>query len=216
MDNALILLGVLLLGIFFTVRGEQEQARADAVASFKGDLAIEVAVKSMAQDGGQALTPEPQPDQTLWSEKRISQYEQSKLLVDSAPLAVLKISSLDIEVPVYNGTDELILDRGIGRIIGTAGIDEPGNLGLAGHRDGFFRGLKDIREGDEIELLTKRGASVYRVDSITVVDPSDVSVLAPTDDQSLTLVTCYPFYFVGDAPRRYIVRASVQSFLAMK
>jgi len=82
-----------------------------------------------------------------------------------------------------------------------------GNSGIAGHRDGFFRGLKDIATGDWIELETLSGKEVYRVEQTWVVDPEDVSVLDPTPRRALTLVTCYPFYFVGAAPRRFIVRA---------
>jgi len=155
------------------------------------------------------------PDQTLWSEKRIHEYQQSLALVQDRPEAVLKIDTLDIEVPVYNGTDDLILNRGLGRIIGTARFDQPGNLGLAGHRDGFFRGLKDIEIGDEILLHTDQGTTQYRVDSIVIVEPTDVSVLAPTEKPTLTLVTCYPFYFVGSAPQRFIVKATSQQLLAI-
>ena len=82
-----------------------------------------------------------------------------------------------------------------------------GNSGIAGHRDGFFRGLKDIGPEDAIDLETLRGKEVYRVERTWVVDPEDVSVLDPTPVRSLTLVTCYPFYYVGPAPQRYIVRA---------
>jgi LPXTG-site transpeptidase (sortase) family protein len=82
-----------------------------------------------------------------------------------------------------------------------------GNVGIAGHRDGFFRALKDIAEGDAIELQTLGGRETYRVERTWIVEPEDVSVLDPTPSRSLTLVTCYPFYFVGSAPQRFIVRA---------
>ena len=82
-----------------------------------------------------------------------------------------------------------------------------GNSGIAGHRDGFFRGLKDIGPGDAIELETLQGKEVYHVERVWVVYPEDVSVLDATPTRSLTLVTCYPFYHVGPAPQRYIVRA---------
>ena len=114
-------------------------------------------------------------------------------------------------MPVYNGTDEINLNRGAGRIIGTARIDAPGNLGIAAHRDGFFRVLKDVELGDTLELQTHQGEKEFVVSSITIVDPTDVSVLAPTDQPTVTLVTCYPFYFVGHAPKRYIVKAELLS-----
>jgi len=82
-----------------------------------------------------------------------------------------------------------------------------GNLGIAGHRDSFFRGLKDIAAGDLIELATPHETTVYRIERTSVVAPEDVYVLDPTSTRVLTLVTCYPFYFVGPAPQRFIVRA---------
>ena len=95
----------------------------------------------------------------------------------------------------------------MGHIDDTALPGTDGNSGIAGHRDGFFRGLKDIGPDDAIELETVHGKEVYRVERTWVVDPEDVSVLDPTPARSLTLVTCYPFYYVGPAPQRYIVRA---------
>ncbi len=104
-------------------------------------------------------------------------------------------------------TDDSTLDRGVGYIQGTARPGTDGNLGIAGHRDGFFRGLKDIAPGDMVELDTIERKDTYRIERTWVVDPEDVSVLDPTPTASLTLVTCYPFYFIGSAPRRFIVRA---------
>jgi sortase A len=87
-------------------------------------------------------------------------------------------------------------------------VGASGNLGIAGHRDGFFRGLKDIQTGDTISLVTTAATETYVVDNIKIVDPTDVSVLQPESVSSLTLVTCYPFYFIGSAPKRYIVHSS--------
>jgi sortase A len=115
---------------------------------------------------------------------------------------------LDIRAPVFEGTDEWELNRGLGWIQGTASPGEAGNVGIAGHRDGFFRALKDVRVGDDIELLTLRRAASYTVDAIEIVTPDNVGVLRPRGAPSLTLVTCYPFYFVGDAPQRFIVHAT--------
>ena len=115
-------------------------------------------------------------------------------------------------MPVYDGTDDLTLNRGVGRIIGTARLGEAGNTGIAGHRDGFFRGLKDIAPGDRIDLVLTSQTSHYVVENIQITSPDDVSVLQPTPKASLTLVTCYPFYFVGSAPQRYIVSASFAGF----
>jgi LPXTG-site transpeptidase (sortase) family protein len=153
------------------------------------------------------LTWVGEPDQSLWNGQRITDYEDS-LKVDTAPpLGILTIRSLNIQVPIYNGTDEFILDRGAGRIRGMARMDEVGNLGISGHRDGFFRALKDIQVGEDILIQTTRGVKKYAVSSIDIVPKEDISVLAPTTEQTLTLITCYPFYFVGHAPKRYIVTA---------
>jgi sortase A len=98
----------------------------------------------------------------------------------------------------------------VGRIEGTAPVDRVGNLGIAGHRDSFFRPLKDIEIGDIMELQTGDGTVTYAVSSIEIVEPEDVFVLAPTAERTLTLVTCYPFYYVGHAPKRYIVKATAE------
>ena len=146
-------------------------------------------------------------DQSLWSRERVSAWRKALLDPAPAPLAVLRIPKIRLEVAVLPGTDDRTLDRGVGHIEGTAQPGTEGNLGIAGHRDGFFRGLKDITTGDLIEVDTMQGKDVYRVERTWVVNPEDVSVLDPTPTPALTLVTCYPFYFVGSAPRRFIVRA---------
>jgi sortase A len=148
-----------------------------------------------------------QSDFSLWSEKRVREYRKSLLAEKSVPMAVLRIEKLKIRVPVFEGTDELALNRGVGWIAGTARPGEAGNIGIAGHRDGFFRALKDISFGDTIELSTLDGTAVYAVDEFEIVSPERVDVLRPRNVPSLTLVTCYPFYFIGDAPQRFILYA---------
>ena len=147
------------------------------------------------------------PDRSLWSSERIAAWR--KAIGESAvpPLAVLRIPRLRLEVAVLPGTDDRTLDRGVGHIDDTALPGADGNSGIAGHRDGFFRGLKDIAAGDVIEIETGKVKEVYRVERTWIVDPEDVSVLDPTPTRALTLVTCYPFYYIGPAPRRFIVRA---------
>jgi len=146
------------------------------------------------------------PDQSLWSAKMKGKYEKAKH-TDEEPLALLKIERLNLEAPVYYGTDRITLDRGVGVVEGTAWPGEVGNIGLSGHRDSFFRVLKDIKTGDTIEMQTLDGIENFVVSDISIVDALDVSVLKPTDTTVLTLITCHPFYFVGYAPDRYIVRA---------
>lgn len=149
-------------------------------------------------------------DYSLWSLKRIKAYEAALTKHFDEPLALLKVDKIHLEVPVYEGTGGRVLNRGVGRIAGTARVGESGNVGIAGHRDGFFRGLKDVRVGDPMELETATGAQTYVVDSIEVVGREDVSVLKKGSVPALTLVTCFPFYFVGSAPQRYIVHASLR------
>jgi sortase A len=157
-----------------------------------------------------SLETVPEPDFDDWSEKRIAEYKESLEAASDLPLAVLSIDHLDIRVPVFNGASDLNLNRGVARIKGTARLGEESNLGIAGHRDGFFRGLQHITVGDPIDLETLSGQTRYRVTGIQIVYPEDVHVLQPTDSSTLTLVTCYPFYFVGSAPQRYIVTAEAE------
>jgi sortase A len=119
----------------------------------------------------------------------------------------IEIPRLDLSAIVAEGTDKTTLRRAVGHITGTALPGQPGNAGLAGHRDTFFRPLRNILQDDIITLTTLRGEYRYRVVSTRVVSPTEVSVLYPTAKEILTLVTCHPFYFVGAAPNRFIVRA---------
>jgi sortase A len=150
---------------------------------------------------------ESPPDQSLWSAVRVSAWRKAIAEPVGAPIAVLRIPKIRLEVAVLSGTDDRTLDRALGHIENTAVPGTDGNSGIAGHRDGFFRGLKDIAPGDVIELDTLQGKDAYRVERTWVVAPEDISVLDPTGGRTLTLVTCYPFYFVGAAPQRFIVRA---------
>jgi len=153
---------------------------------------------------------------SLWDAARIRAYQHTLGVAMTPPEAVLRIPRVGIEVPVFEGTSDLVLNRGVGHISGTALPGQPGNVAgnivIAGHRDGFFRGLKDIAVGDRIELQRPGSPSqtdIYRVQKIHIVFPSDTSVLHSTDTSTLTLVTCYPFYYVGAAPQRYIVQATL-------
>jgi sortase A len=147
------------------------------------------------------------PDMSLWSPGRVRAWQTAMNDPAPPPLAVLRIPKIGLEVAVLPGTDDATLNRAVGHIDGTALPLTDGNSAIAGHRDGFFRGLKDIGEGDAIEIETVQRKDVYRVERAWIVPPEDVSVLDATPTRSLTLVTCYPFYFVGSAPKRYIVRA---------
>ena len=147
------------------------------------------------------------PDFTLWDIKRIGEWRDAMAQPAAAPLAVLRIPKIKLEVAILPGTDDFVLNRAAGHIDDTALPGANGNSGIAAHRDGFFRGPKDIEAGDRIEVETVEGRVGYHVERTWIVDPEDVSVLDPTTTPALTLVTCYPFYYVGSAPERFIVRA---------
>jgi sortase A len=125
----------------------------------------------------------------------------------SSRLGRIEISSVGVAAMILEGTDDVTLRRAVGHIPGTALPGQNGNVAIAGHRDTFFRALRNIHQGNEITLTTLKGSYRYRVDSTEVVDPQDTEALDESDDATLTLITCYPFYFVGSAPQRFIVRA---------
>jgi sortase A len=126
---------------------------------------------------------------------------------EDSPLGRIEIGTIGLSAMILEGTDRKTLRRAVGHIPGTALPGQQGNVAIAGHRDTFFRGLRNVHKGDEITLTTLNGTSRYRVDSTQVVEPEDIWVLGHSDKSILTLVTCYPFYFVGPAPKRFIVRA---------
>jgi sortase A len=109
-------------------------------------------------------------DFSLWSEKRIQGYKESLVKNVDPPLAILRVGRIHLEVPIFDGTDDLILNRGVGRIVGTARVGTNGNVGIAGHRDGFFRGLKDVRVGDTMDLVTPSSTETYVVEKIVTLD----------------------------------------------
>ena len=187
------LLGLTCLGFYGLTKMHSARAQTEAIAELEAQWQqVDLA----------------EPDRSLWSAQRIAAYEQSRTNSDAlSPRAILNIPSVDVRIAVFEGTSDRVLNLGAGRVPGTGAFGAAGNLALAGHRDGFFRGLKDIAVGDEIELEHGNGVVNYSVTELLVVDPDAVHVLEPTQETTLTLITCYPFYFVGHAPQRFIVRA---------
>jgi len=181
--------GFVLLGTYGGMRLWAEEARAQAVADFH-------------------IASLPPADQSLWSHQRVIAYAEAQKSGD-APEALLRIPKLSLEVPIYGDTSDFNLDRGAGRIPGTAGLDQSGNLGIAAHRDGFFRKLKDVELGMDIYIEHGGRTERYQITEISIVTPEESAVLAPTAKPSVTLVTCYPFYFVGSAPKRFIVHGEL-------
>jgi sortase A len=207
-EKVFLIAGVSLLLAYGSIRLYQQVSTRAALARFHEAVAERDANRTPSA----ALPGDGDVDFSLWNPKRIQAYRQSLAAKTDVPVAVLGIEKLNLEVPVYDGTDDLTLNRGVGRIIGTAKAGEMGNTGIAGHRDGFFRGLKDIAVGDKIELVTADRTIEYAVSKTEIVQPDNVSVLAKTSNASLTLVTCYPFYFVGNAPQRFVVQAIATDF----
>ncbi len=140
-----------------------------------------------------ALPPKPSP---------------SPLIAAGTVLGRISIPRLKIRAIVDEGVDDDTLSRAVGHVPGTAYPGQPGNIAVAGHRDTFFRQLRHLRKYDEIDLEAHNRKFRYRVDSMKVVEPSETEVLAPTANNVLTLVTCFPFSYIGNAPHRFIVQAT--------
>ncbi|MGE5836105.1 MAG: class D sortase [Acidobacteriota bacterium] len=140
----------------------------------------------------------------------LSDRGSASVMARSGLIGRLEIPRLNVSVMVMEGDDDATLARAVGHLRETALPWEPGNAVIAGHRDTFFRPLENVREGDEIRMTTTRGTFDYRVVRTDIVEPDDVSVLAPTPIRSLTLLTCYPFVYVGSAPQRFIIHARSQ------
>ncbi len=144
-----------------------------------------------------------------WDKSRLNKYKKSSVPPPGSVLGRLEIPSVSLSVMLLQGTDDWTLNRAVGHIEGTSLPGQPGNLGISGHRDGFFRCLKDIKQNSTIVLTTLNGRFFYRVNSMDIVKPKDIEVLSATKNPTLTLVTCYPFHYLGNAPKRYIVSADM-------
>lgn len=194
-------IGIVLIVIYFLTTAGLETQRQQGIDLFNQARA-ETTV-------GHRLEDFPLPGQTAASAARQEGMPETVPAVDTAslPVAVLRIAKVGLEVPVYSDLSELNLSRGAGWIGGTAAPNSDGNMAIAAHRDQYFRPLKDIQVGDTMRLESLTGHGEYRVSRIVIVDPDDVSVLDETEVPTVTLVTCYPFYFIGNAPQRYIVQA---------
>ncbi|MDH3410291.1 MAG: class D sortase [Gammaproteobacteria bacterium] len=192
-EVALWLFGLICLSAYGAVKVQSASAQSAAMSDLETEWR-------------QAATAAP--DRSLWSKARIERYERDRSDSENLPpLGLLTIPSVGIRVAMFEGTSDRVLNLGVGRVEGTGQIGSAGNLAFAGHRDGFFRGLKDIEVGDDISIQHRGGISHYSVHELSVVEPDAVHVLEPTEEETLTLVTCYPFYFVGPAPKRFIVKA---------
>ncbi|HEV2387253.1 MAG TPA: class D sortase [Candidatus Acidoferrales bacterium] len=207
---ATLVIGVSLLAWYGLARLDAYRGSRAAIAQFEAASGASVAADPARMEPAETPVSSIKADFLLWSRARVAAYERS-LSQDPGPaIAILRIPKFRLSVPVFAETSELALNRGAGWIRGTAPPGENGNVGIAGHRDGFFRELKDVGRGDVLELAKRGTTETYVVDRIEIVGPKDVRVLRAVRGRSLTLVTCYPFYYVGSAPRRYVVEASFQ------
>jgi len=192
----LFIAGVICLGIYFS-----SYAYRTAFQLYEGwRFDHEVTEVAPAPEGKAAALPVvlPDPDHGPRSHKPS---------LSASVIGRLSIPRLHLSAIVEEGVDDTTLLRAVGHIPGTALPGETGNIGIAGHRDTFFRALKDLQPQDEIDFTTHSGHFHYTVESLRVVEPSEVSVLKAEGGQTLTIVTCFPFQYIGNAPRRFIVHA---------
>ena len=219
-DRTLQVVQYLLMAAGIVLLGSSVLALTDSVVSSRQALRAfdeaQHAPPVRVAAGTRRLRGDEDVDFSLWSERRVREYKARLSIEKRLPWAVLAIDRLRIRAPVFDGTDDPVLNRGLGWIVGTGRPGGAGNIGIAGHRDSFFRGLKDIAAGDAIELTTLEERSTFVVDDIEIVSPEQVEVLQPRSLPWLSLVTCYPFYYIGDAPQRYIVHATLNRTVATK
>jgi sortase A len=184
-ERIVLAIGLALVGIWAVARFQRTAASRSAIARLQAEETITPA---------ENLSPWFDPsvgakmDFRLWSSNRITAYGASLTQKNDKAIALLRIPKINIEAPIFDDTGDVTLNRGGGRIQGTARIGQPGNVGVAGHRVGFFRGLKDIGSGDILELQLPRRTEHYVVKEIQIVKPEDTSILSVTATPTLTLV----------------------------
>jgi len=192
-ERVLLVIGLVSLGYFGYVVAESylyqalENRELDAILA--GAPSLPAPDSASAADADAVHVPRPRPAR-------------------GSLIGRIEIPRLGVKTIIRSGSDARTLRLAVGHIPGTAFPGEPGNIGLAGHRDTFFRRLRDIKVDDEIRIVTPDETLTFKVDQTTVVEPRDTWVLDNTPNSVLTLVTCYPFTYVGSAPNRFIVRAA--------
>ena len=195
LEGGLLFIGLVLAGVwlwnYVEVHAFQSAESRKLEAGLRLEDSMSIAASSPAKG---TSTPGPA--------KRSTVSAAAKGVIGRIEIPRLRISGM-----IAEGTDNRTLKRAVGHVPKTSQPGEAGNVGLAAHRDGFFRGLGGVKKDDVIRIVTVRGTYSYRVEWMVVVDPHRVDVLDPTAERSLTLITCYPFNFIGHAPKRFIVRA---------
>ena len=212
-ELSLWLVGVVLLSVWATQmlrQGPLVQQHSERFLARAHAATLEAPAKGHPSGNHSPIPSVDKIDTSLWSASRIEEF--NKINADkNDTIGVLSIDTLGLSAPIFSGPSDFNLNRGLGWLDKTAPLSGGGNAAIAGHRDSFFRVLKDIEKGDAITVTTLDGKKEYQVTELQIVDPSDVSVLAPTAHNQITLITCYPFYHVGSAPERFIVTATENS-----
>jgi len=201
--NILFGIGILALGYYGYVTVDARIYQASQTRQFEQP----VRESALASHAGEPSGP-PNPDNS--SRRQVNVPIVVGFEAHDRPDSVLgkiEIKKIGLNAMILEGTDNLALRRAVGHVRDTALPGQSGNVALAGHRDTFFRDLRRIEKKDEITLTTREGSFSYTVDYSEVVQPDDMEVLGPFSDAILTLVTCYPFAYVGPAPKRFVVRA---------
>lgn len=200
LERALLLIGLLCLGVYAYAWADAKYTQYKEEKLLEEALARQQSQETPAsesdalgafQEARAKAAPEPPPEPGP----------------EGSLVGRLEIPRIGVSAIVLEGVGKKTLRRGVGRIPGTSVPGEEGNVGLAAHRDSFFRGLRDIRKNDTVTLKTVEGTYSYQVEWTEVVRPQDTHVLDETEGPAITLVTCYPFTYVGPAPKRFIVRA---------
>jgi sortase A len=209
-ERSLLAAGMILISAYLFAFLDEFIASRLAIRHFESAVAMRSEAGAMIRPKRELVLSGTTGYLSFWAPERITGFRASLLKQSSVPLGVLRVEKLGLLVPVFEGTSARNLNRGVGWIVGTAKPGHRGNIGIAGHRDSFFRRLQSLSVGDSIDLSTVEGTTTYSVDQIEIVEPEDVSVLNSGQKSSLTLVTCYPFYFTGSAPQRFIVHAELR------
>jgi len=202
-ERLLVAVGVVCLGYYGYMSVEARQFQREQAATFESLLPP--AESASGREVTQASSGETSPGRP--DGRAGGRAAPSAPVAGSGVLALLDIPRLDISTPVLSGDDDATLDVAVGHLPDTPKPWESGNSAFAAHRDGLFRPLRNIRVGDEVRVRTLEGHFTYRVRETKIVLPTDLSVLEPGEGPTLTLITCYPFNFVGNAPKRFVVHA---------
>ena len=205
LERALLVLGIMCLGYYGYRTVEAQAFQRQQTAAFNARLQSDTTASPLHDPAAASADVPPVSERRAVATPAARRADTRRA---DGVIALLEIPRLKLSSPVVSGDDEKVLDVAIGHLPDTPRPWEPGNSAFAAHRDGLFRSLRHVRIGDTVRLRTEHGDFLYEVRETRIVEPTDLSVVTPTDERVLTLITCYPFSFIGSAPQRYVVRAS--------